>query len=258
MARRVTSLAAIAVLLGLTACAGRTQTGCQTVIDTPAFQPPSTPSAPDADHVVFAGQNWEIRSGQGEPTTLGEWDTGLVVQREDGALVLEQRRLDDAWYSAEVMTTHQGFGYGTYRWWIESPLHDLDPQTVLGLFTYEHGALGNREIDVEVARWSDPDGPNLHFTQWARETATHRTHLRTDGPTEHRFTWLPGEVHWCSLDADGRAFAGASMPTVLEPGEERVHMNLWITGARPPAGPTRVVVTDFSFHPLPLDEQTTP
>ena len=49
-------------------------------------------------------------------------------------------------------------GFGTYQWVIEGNVYDMDPTTVLGLFTYgptHHiGADAENEIDIEFSQWN--------------------------------------------------------------------------------------------------------
>ena len=57
------------------------------------------------------------------------------------------------WVCAEVVL-QQTLGYGTYRFYLDSPVDSLDPNVVLGLFTWnDDPAFNNRELDIEFARW---------------------------------------------------------------------------------------------------------
>jgi len=63
----------------------------------------------------------------------------------------------EVWTSAEVILD-EALGYGTYRFTLASPVDQLDPNAVLGLFTwYDDPAQANREIDIEFSRWGDPN-----------------------------------------------------------------------------------------------------
>lgn len=204
----------------------------------------------EEDQLVFADLVWEVRTLDGAPTTVGTWAREQVEVRADGALILRQEQRDGEWQNAEVHSVHRGFGYGTYEWTIESPLHDLDPVVVLGLFTFERGAPGGREIDIEVAQWGDPTADNMNFVSWFPDRLARTWTIDVDGPTTHQFTWSPQRIVWCSTDANGDVLAWASRPTTMEPGDERVHMNLWISRGQAPEEETEVIITDFRFRPL--------
>jgi beta-glucanase (GH16 family) len=213
----------------------------------------ATDSATD-DLLVFADHLWEVRTGDGDPTTVGGWGRDQVEVRDDGALVLRQQRAGGTWSSAEVQSVHRGFGYGTYEWTVESALDQLDPVVVLGLFTFERDAPGGREIDVEVAQWGDPDGDNMNFVSWFPDRLARTWTVDDRGPTTHLFTWGPDRIVWCSQDASGEVLAWTARQTAMEPGDERVHMNLWISRDTPPEQETEIVITDFRFRPLEPDQ----
>jgi hypothetical protein len=227
----------------------RQPVGCDAVA---VSTPPSAPGVDELDdgQVAFAGHAWDIRSLDGAPTTVGAWGRGQVAVRDDGALILRQQLVDGQWRSAEVQTVERGFGHGTYRWTVESSLAALDPVVVLGLFTYERGAPGNREIDIEAAQWGDPQGDNMNFVSWTPDRLVRSWSNEHPGPTTHLFTWTPRRIIWCSQDLDGNVLAWSSRATAMEPGDERVHMNLWISRGTPPTRDTEIVISDFRFSPL--------
>jgi hypothetical protein len=79
-----------------------------------------------------------------------------VFVDNEGHLHLRIDHRDDRWSCAEVIST-RSFGYGTYRFDLDSHIDCLDPQVVLGLFTWnDDPSYNHREIDIEVARWGDP------------------------------------------------------------------------------------------------------
>jgi hypothetical protein len=223
--------------------------------DDALLPPPEVPEVPPeirGSQIAFARYAWNVRGDDGPPTTVGGWSRDQVSVRDDGALVLELSRQDGVWQSAEVYTDQQGFGYGTYRWEVESRLDTLDRNVVLGLFTYERGAPGNREVDIEATRWGRDSPANMHATLHIDDERA-RSADWAIGPqrnTVHAFTWRPGEVEWVTLDEDEDVLFAETMPFEVEPGRERVHMNLWIYGGMPPERPEEIVIRDFSFTPL--------
>jgi hypothetical protein len=208
--------------------------------------------------VAFSGYDWTVKD---PGTTWGpgpnHWSAGNV--RLDGAgrlhLRITQRR--GLWYCAEVILDH-GLGYGTYRFSVASPIGALDPNVILGMFTWsDDPAQSNRELDIEIARWGDaadptnaqyvvaPPGPAGHLTRFIQPSSPARS-LQT-------FTWLPGRVDFATTTPAGwpiaaTSFAGRDVPT---PGSERVHINLWLRAGLPPTDGSGVEVTLASFAFIP-------
>jgi hypothetical protein len=81
-----------------------------------------------------------------------------------GRLHLKITRTGSRWECAEVICT-RSLGYGTYRFYLDSEVHALDPKVVLGLFTWSDTPdFGYREIDIEFARFQGVTGPNGYYT----------------------------------------------------------------------------------------------
>ena len=61
------------------------------------------------------------------------------------------------WHCAEVRLT-ESLGYGRYAVTLTSGLNALDPQVVVGLFTYDLNdpSHHHREIDIGFSRWGGP------------------------------------------------------------------------------------------------------
>ena len=160
------------------------------------------------------------------------------------------------WTASEIIgpRTH---GYGTYTFTLASPVHDLDPNVVLGLFTWSDRApSAHREIDIEFARWGSATAPtNAQYVVQPYDIPGQLKRFTQPGGTGsiHRFTWQPGAITWESRTAggaliDGFTFSGAGVPV---PGDERVRLNLWLFGGRAPLDgqPVEVLVRSFAFTP---------
>ena len=158
------------------------------------------------------------------------------------------------------MTLDHGLGYGTYRFTVASPIGSLDPNVILGLFTWsDDPAQNNREIDIEMSRWGSPTDPtNAQYVVAPANLPGHLTRFTqpsTTASTVHGFSWLPGRLGFASATAAGApiaaaAYAGGDVPT---PGSERVHINLWLfRGLAPTNGSSvEVVLSSFAFTPAP-------
>ena len=173
-----------------------------------------------------------------------------------GRLHLRIVNASGSWWSSEVSSIDGNYGYGTYRWVVETPPGTLDPSSVLGLFTYNgvrdakspkgDPHVGHLEADFELTRWrSATNRDNLQETiqPWWNPANIRRIALpNRQTPLTFEFTWA----------ATGTTFVvrrgvGATAPVLKR----------WSTPA--PIGtprPGTKVVTDFwNFHGPPLSGQ---
>jgi hypothetical protein len=180
-----------------------------------------------------------------------------------GTLHLRIRRTASGrWTSSEVFGDST-MGYGTYEWTVQGPLSSLDPNVVLGLFTYDSTASAppdNREIDFEAARWGSTalkaDNADYVVQPVSSSTADYFRLPRGTSLTVS-YDWTAGQVVFSGSEvtSTGATIAlptytvsGAAVPT---PGNEVVHMNLWLFQGRAPmdAKPVSVAIDRFSFTP---------
>ena len=149
------------------------------------------------------------------------------------------------------------YGYGTYTFSLASRVDAFDPNVVLGLFTWsDKTPYAHREIDLEFARWgSTVDPTNAQYVVQPYDQPGHlRRFIQPSAVTSmHRFFWHPGQIAWESYDTNGVLIDSYTYtgPDVPRPGDERVHLNLWLfKGAAPTnAQPVEVVVSYFMFTP---------
>ena len=210
------------------------------------------------DKVTWSGGVWSVKTSRSAvgpgPNVFAR---GNVSVDSSGHLHLRIARSSaGTWSSAEVIgpTSH---GYGTYTFTLGSGVGALDPNVVLGLFTWSDKApYAHREIDIEFARWGNAAEPtNAQYVVQPAATAGHLVRFTQPSTTSstHRFTWQPGRITWESLDATGatiatRTYTGSDVP---KPGDERVRLNLWLFGGAAPTdgNPVEVVVQSFTFTP---------
>jgi hypothetical protein len=213
----------------------------------------------------FGGLSWEVRAdGKGGPGP-NRWDDANVWLDDKGALHLKVSHRDGRWYCAELQTT-EALGFGTYQFWLDSRVDDLDPNVVLGLFDYG-SADGTDEIDIEFARWGNAKWPNGNYTVYPAKAGRSEAHVAFEirnrsAQSTHRFVRSATAVGFQSLkgwrnDSKGQYHAWtfapdkpqARVPQVPLP----VHINLWLAkGNAPQDGrEVEVVIRDFSFTPAP-------
>ena len=208
------------------------------------------------DRNSFAGYSWSLKGstepvGPG-PNVFSDWGDNVWVDSA-GQLHLRTTYRDGQWHSAEVIL-NQSLGYGKYTFNVASPLGNLDPNVVVGLFTWNDDAAHNhREIDVEFARWGNATDPTN--AQHVVQPYDHAGNLRRfvqplSGPSVHCFTWAPKSVTFTATSAAGEiANWRYTTRDVPRHGGERVHINLWLNGGTPPlnGAETEVAVSGFTF-----------
>jgi len=207
--------------------------------------------------VAFSGYSWAAKAstepvGPG-PNVFSDSPENVWVD-SGGQLHLRITHRDGRWRAAEVVLG-RSLGYGTYRFTLASPVGRLDPNVVLGLFTWsDDPAYNHREIDVEVARWGN--APTARNAQYVVQPYDHPGNLVTfvqpdTAPTSHEFTWAPNGVSFRSATAGGSTIAAWKYggPDVPRAGDERTRINLWLDRGTPPTNgaEVEVVLSGFSF-----------
>jgi hypothetical protein len=252
----------------------------------PGFRPPATTeSLPDGAEVVaavvesatvgpgsvgrekslrFSDLDWSVKSsanpvGPG-PNYFSDDARSAWVDRT-GRLHLRLEPRDGRWHCAEVVS-RKSFGYGRYRFYLESPVGALDPNVVLGLFTWnDDPASHHREIDIEFSRWGDPKNQNTQYVIQPYQTPANIS--RFDVPREmaqsgHEWVWRKNEVAFRSWRGAAAEPTGETLlrETTLRndvptPGGENVRLNLWLLGGKAPldAKPAEAIVRRFEFQP---------
>jgi len=216
-------------------------------------------AAATARTISFSGLNWTVKSSQGDlwgpgPNNFSDAQDNVWVDSE-GRLHLKITFENGAWKCAEVIA-QQSFGYGTYRFTLATDVADLDPNVVLGLFTWnDDPAFNHREVDIEFSRWGNRlDPTNAQYTVQPYTASANLKRWTLYGgyeATVHSFRWTK----------TGIAFASSSNNTPLQQwnytrkngipkaGGENPRINLWLfQGAAPQNGqPVEVIVSKFEF-----------
>lgn len=225
--------------------------------------------SPNAFH--FSGYDWDVKSsgdyvfGPG-PNVFSD-DLDNVWVDAEGKLHLKITYQDGEWRCAEVIS-NDSFGYGTYRFYIDTPVDDLDPNVVLGLFTWsDDPAYAYREIDVEVARWgnaSDPTNAQFVVQPWHHTGNLKRWTIPSGAsPTTYSFDWEADQIYFESHNGAYSPETNTAPvisewnytgPDIPLPGDEQVRMNLWlVNGLAPTDGQeVEVVIDRFVFVPSVL------
>ena len=210
----------------------------------------------------FSGYEWNVRpSGTGGPGP-NEWAPANVWLDSRGFLHLRIAKHGDKWRCSEVSTVEK-FGFGTYEFEIEGPIDRLDPNIVLGLFTYptaDIGKDGTHEIDIEFSRWGIPTAKIGNYGVWPVDSSLKFTGEQFEFTLPNkisiqRFTRSDREIAFHTLDGTGKEikswrFKPEDASARVSAKAMRVHMNLWLFEGRPPVDEKEVeiVVRKFSFR----------
>jgi hypothetical protein len=236
----------------------------------PARQGPKpqakTVSGDEVRMLKFSGYDWKVKKSGGSRVGPGQ---NYFSDAEDNIRIDEQGRLhiritqrEGRWYCAEIVSA-QSFGYGTYRFYVDSNVDRLDPVIVLGLFTWnDDAAYNHREIDIEISRWGKIEDKNAQYViqPYTRPQNIVRFRIppRLDAST-HSFKWEANSVFCQSLKG---LDAGAAADSVIEqhtftqgipkPGGENARINLWLMAGRPPSdnSEAELIISKFEFLPL--------
>ena len=207
------------------------------------------------DRITFSGRSWQVKSSK---SAVGPgpnvFSTQNVSVDSNGHLHLEIVQLDDGTWTAAEVIADDSLGYGTYQFSVASPVNDLDPQVVLGMFTWSDKArFAHREIDVEIARWGKPaseDPTNAQFVVQPHDSVGHlsRFTVGSENATTYSFTWAPGRVDFTSSTGSKFSYTGGDVP---QAGDETPRINLWLFEGRAPTDDQdiEVVLSNFEFEP---------
>lgn len=173
-----------------------------------------TYSAKNAKHIEFSGYQWEIKTGN---YRQGPGDNFFSNHRDNirldwrGHLHLNITQRDSLWHSVEIIAV-ENMTYGRYEFQIEGPLSELDPYSVLGLFTWDPKSFSeqaNSEIDIEFSKWGYPLSPHLLYYSVHPVAQSGKLNLERmyrsplgadswNGISTHVIEWRDSSVNWSS------------------------------------------------------------
>lgn len=226
--------------------------------------------------VHFSGMEWEVKATVPEPigmpigpgpnwfSTNNVWIDGMgrlhlkISQEIPGDM--------DSWSCAEVVGGDE-FGYGLYRFYVDSPLGDFDPSVVFSPFSYsDHTNYAFREIDIEFTTWNDivTDG-NAQYAiqQWEHPVIVERFDCPADSTNSvHTFVWAPWRLDFSSMNGHEPASTNAAdliynwsytnAIRIPPEGFVRPRINLYLSAGQPPTDSNEVEVVVSRFEYLPL------
>ena len=219
----------------------------------------------------FSGYGWWCRTSTGlegpGPNYFSNSTNNIWVDTQ-GSLHLKITDTKSEWQCAEVISD-RSFGYGQYRFTVNTPVSVLGTNVVLGMFTYsDDAAYNDREIDIEQSRWDyvygHKDVEDYAISPYGSGQQTNFALPVTVTNSTHSFIWQSTNVAFQSLNgsfasppASTNILATWSCALGIPPaGGEQVHINLWLENGTPPTNkqPVEVVLSQFEFVPLGLPQ----
>ena len=223
---------------------------------------------PNVRWISFSGYDWWVKSSPGlvgpGPNCFSD-STNNVWLDVQGRLHLRITHRSNQWQCAEVVS-RRTFGYGSYRFELDSAVNDINPGVVLGLFTWsDDPAYTHREIDVECGRWADTNDVNnaqyvVQPWDWAGHLVRYTVPAGLTNST-HRFTWESNRI---SYQSQRGSYSPSPAPTnvisswvfsdanaVPRTGDENVRLNLWLINGTPPTDNQEVefIIKSLNFVP---------
>lgn len=213
----------------------------------------------------FSGYDWIVKSSHDQvgpgPNYFSDSDNNVTVDGQ-GRLHLRITQRGGRWHCAEVIS-QRSFGYGTYRFYLDTNADDMDPRVVLGMFTWNDApAYNHREIDVEISRWGRANNENGQFVvqPYTRPDNIVRFRIPTGLQTStHSFVWKPDNIFCQSLKGHRVRPAEPSLIIrqqtftngIPQAGGENARINLWLMSGRPPVNgkEVEIFVSKFEFEP---------
>ncbi len=188
----------------------------------------------------------------------------------NGYLHLKIAQKEGKWYCSEVIAD-ASLGYGTYIFTVQGRPDLLDPNIILGLFTYDEPVSPDqhREIDVEISRWPawrEPPGDvnDVNNAQYVvmpdKPEHKHRFYINECNTTTHVFNWQPDRICFWSYYGDFSlappkediiecwAYTGSDIPL---PGVENPRINFYLGSGCPPLNGQDAEIVIKSFQYLP-------
>ena len=214
--------------------------------------------AAPAKTIHFSGYEWAVREVAGDSGGVPLFSRATNVSTDaSGRLHLRIAREAGGWTCAEIELL-RSLGYGSYAF-VVGPHPPLEPATALSLFTWDatEADQNGREIDIELSQWGDPAGKNTQYVIQPYYVPANVFRFIAPADTlTHSFEWTPGRVSFQtragepgkpSRILDQHVFT-SGVPT---PGDERVHIKLYLYGKSrtPQQNGVEVVIEKFEYLP---------
>lgn len=223
-----------------------------------AGRPAQGVEAPIPKTIHFSGYEWDVRQIPSDSAGVMHANSGANAWTDaKGWLHLKISKESGEWACSEI-ALRRSLGYGWYAFHLAEAPH-LEPANVLGMFTWDEAEAGqsHREMDIELSQWGDREAKNAQFTiqPYYVPANVFRFTAPSTGLT-HSFHWEAGRVSFLTTQgAPGKGERIVAKHTFTSgvpiPGNEQVHINLYIYGKSrtPQQNGVEVVIEKFEYLP---------
>lgn len=212
-------------------------------------------SSPTPKTLEFSGYQWEVRNSRSNRAgSINAFEESNAWIDPAGLLHLRIAGGPGHWTSGEVMLS-RSLGYGSYRFVVRG-ISRLEPAAVLSFFTWDDNGP-TREMDIELSRWGELENKNAQYVVQPYFVAANTMRFDAPGGTlTHWLVWEPGRASFRTArgsspemknDVAEHVFSSG----VPSPGNERVHMNLYVFDNKrnPLRQASEVIIEKFEFRP---------
>jgi hypothetical protein len=184
--------------------------------------------------VNFSGFTWRVRKqASNRGGSLNPYNPENVYVDKAGVLHMRILKRDDKWTASEINLT-QSLGYGTYSFIVDD-ISKLDPSVAFGIFTWDYATNHetNREFDITISRWGDPQDKNAEFVLQPTIAATNSARFMAPaGKLKLTIIWEAGRLTMIASRVSGSGdgpvvFKHVFTSEVPGPGLESMRMTLF-------------------------------
>ena len=201
---------------------------------------------PTGSKLTWKGIEWNARTYDGNPGGVdNKWSVLGSYIDELGKLHLSIIKDGSTFYSSELCTPTK-YKYGVFRWKIETPLNDLDPNVCLAGFTYLNDTT---EIDIEYSKWQY-DTRELWYSN--QPTTFPGYQIEQAQPIIGEIDWSPSRIIFSSWYADGTLISQYTTTTDIPTEESYFLLQCWLidpSAGTASGGNLDFVFSDFSYNP---------
>jgi hypothetical protein len=174
----------------------------------------------------WSGYDWWVKTSTspvGPGPNYFSNSTNNVSIDAQGRLHLRITHVGGIWQCAEIVS-QRTLGYGRYAYHLATSVDTLDPDIVLGLFTWhDENDSANNEMDVECGRWVSPlDYANAQFVRQPYYLPGQLVRYRIPTLATNAipsYDWEPGQIAFlCTTGTTATAALGTNV--LLNPGFE--------------------------------------
>lgn len=215
-------------------------------------------------YITWNGQQWWVRDGIGNPSN-NHWSNtnDSVWVDSNNKLHLTIKKVNGIWYSTDVESKTL-FGYGTYKWTVDSPIMNFDPNVVAAMFYYLDDT---HELDIEGSRWGEINNQRLWYSvQPYSINGNEHSGIPSNSPyisatnVVYQLDWQPTYIRFSATLSNGVTISDWKYTnlTYIPKNAGSMVMNLWQFNNKPPSDGKNVEMIISNFQYTPTSTTPTP